>query len=261
MVSVRLRKLAVATTLAMLLAGCRFEAERDILAGRPPLSLDATLAVLPATRYEEVGGTRSASLEMTPDGLLEVTLFDNGIEKQQVRFVALYTVPGPMNAKLGAEMQDSGRVHYYLFRTHADGRIDFVDVDTVTHDDPRVLLNRANLWAVGIPQLFKIINLYDESGTFRPSRQSEADFDAAVAARRQQKAGDDARRNRQECLAMMADCPLANAVCVAEDDQLIVNSVDGRFWYSFETGAFVAGSEEGLLGTGRPNCGMEKLVD
>lgn len=256
-----LDKAMLATTFVLLLAGCRFEAERDILADYPSLSLDATLAVLPATRYEEIGGTRAVRLDMTPDGLMQVTLFDDGVQKQQIRLSALYSVPGPANATLGAEMQDSGRVHYYLFRAHADGRIDYIDVDTRTHDDPRVLMNRAHLWAMGIPQRFKVLTLSDESGTFRPAAQSEADFDMALADRQQQRAADKARSDRQACLRMMADCPLGNTVCVVEEGQRIVNTVDGRFWYSDATGEWKATSGVGLLGSGRPNCAISTLAD
>lgn len=261
MVLAALRRWVVWACLAVLLTGCRFQAESDILSGHPSLPLAATVAALPAARYEEVDGTRAASLEMTPDNLLRVTLLDDAVQKQQVELFALYTVPGPANAVLGAETDPSGRVNYYLFRRYDDGRIDYVDVDSATHDDPRVLLNRAHLWAMGIAQHMQIVDLSQASGSFRPADRSQADFDSALAARGQQRAAEEQRNNRQECLAMMADCPLGNAVCIAEGDGLVINSVDGRFWYSYETGDYIGLSGMGLLGSGRRNCAMEKLLD
>ena len=260
MLSVTLRQLILWAFAAILLTGCRFEADRDILAGQPTLPLQATLASLPATRYDEVGGTRAASLELTQQGLLEVTLFEGGTQKQQISLFALYKVPSMVNAVLGAETQKSGKISYYLFRISEDKSINFIDVGTSTVNDPRVLLYSANLWAVGIPQRFKLVDFSDESGTFRPSGQSEADFDAAMAARQQQKTASDARSNRQACLNMMAECPYPNMVCMAKGDEIIFNSVDGRFWYSYETGVYAGISGSSLFAAG-PNCAMEKLVD
>lgn len=246
----------------MLLAGCKFEAERDILSDhQPSLSLAETLASLPANRYEEMDGQRAVSIEMEESGHLRLILFDEGVEKQSLSLSALYEVPGPSNAVLATEIQASGRAHYYLLRRHEDGSIEYVDVDTATHHDPRILLYRANLWAMGIAQMTKIVDFGDESGRFRPSTQSAADFDAALTTRQQQHAMTTSNDRRQSCMRMMAECSFDNTVCVTEGDEVIVNSLDGSFWYAARTGELKGLSGVGLLGSGRPNCAIFDLVD
>lgn len=243
------------------LTGCRFSADSDILAGQPGLPLETVFQNLQATRFAEVGGTRSASVERNDDGSLEITLFKDSARDRSLTVSAIYPVPGPMGAVLAAETQKSGRVSYTLLRPRDDGSVVYLDVDAATYNDPRVLLYRAHLWSVGIPQRLKIISFSDESGLFRPVAQSAAEFDAALAARQQEQAEAARRAERQSCLRMLGECHLASTVCTQSGDGVVINSLDGTFWYSADTGEFRGLSGVGLLNSGRPNCALQKLVE
>lgn len=162
--------------IVLLLSGCKFEARTNILANEPTIPIGTIIHDLGGAYFQETTNkNRSARVGLTDEGRGELVLYKNGVEEETIIFQAVYGVPGPTGAFLVAEINPSGITRYYLFRPTSRGEIKFIGNSRSAYDyeDPKVLLYWANLYAIGIPQLFEIIDFGNESGTFRIVSQEE----------------------------------------------------------------------------------------
>lgn len=188
------RTLFVSASMLMILAGCRFEAERNILADEPAVPVSNIVGSLGGAYFQEVSGSRSVQVGLAEDGSGELTVYEAGREQKKIPFQAAYGVPGTSGAFLVAEIAPSGATGYYLLRPKEDGVIDFIANTNsgYEYDDPKVLLYWANLWAHGIAQKFQIFTLFDESASFR--LVSQDDFQGRIDDR---IAADEAERQER----------------------------------------------------------------
>ena len=183
----------------LLLAGCRFDAESNILAGEPTVPVSIIIDSLGGAYFHQVSGmeTTSARVDLADDGSGEIVIYKSGSQSETIPFQAVYSLPGTSGAFLVASILPAGATRYYLLRPKANGTIQFIgNRSRKKYDDPKVLLYWANLYAHGVAQIFSL-GIMTGDMTLKPVSQEEFQQRLDVRAAADEAARQERRRKAE----------------------------------------------------------------